>query len=96
LATSLYRAGDVDGAIAQLNEALRYEPKDANSLFDLGMIRLQAKGDGKGALAAWQRLLKSNPQLDADRKAAVQKLMADVLTTMGDRHQAEGARSDGR
>jgi predicted Zn-dependent protease len=91
LASSLYRSGDVDGAIAQLNEALRYDPKDANSLFDLGMIKLQGKQDGKGALAAWQRLLKSNPQLSADRKATVEKLMADVLTTLGDQQRIQGA-----
>lgn len=94
LASSLYRSGDADGAIAQLNRALSYEPKDANALFDLGIIKLQGKKDGKGALAAWQRLLKSNPQLDTDRKATVQRLMAEVMTTMGDRHISEGARSN--
>jgi cytochrome c-type biogenesis protein CcmH/NrfG len=94
LATSLYGSGDVNGAISQLNQALSYDPKDANSLFDLGMIRLQGKQDGKGAVAAWQQLLKSNPQLSADRKAAVQKLMADVMTTLGDQHGIEGARSN--
>lgn len=90
LAASLYRDGDVDGAMAQLNQALSYDPKDANSLFNLGMIRLQGKGDGKGAVAAWQRLLKSNPHLSADRKAEVQKLMADVLTSLGDQQAAKG------
>jgi cytochrome c-type biogenesis protein CcmH/NrfG len=95
LAASLYRAGDVDGAIAQLNQALKIDPKDANSLFDLGMIKLQGKQDGKGALAAWQQLLKSNPQLSADRKATVQKLMANVLTTMGEQRRIEGAESNG-
>lgn len=91
LASSLYRSGNVDGAIAQLNQALSYDPKDANALFNLGMIRLQAKADGKGAVAAWQKLLKSNPQLSADRKAEVQKLMADVLTSLGNQHGTEGA-----
>jgi cytochrome c-type biogenesis protein CcmH/NrfG len=94
LASSLYRGGDVDGAISQLNQALSYDPKDANSLFDLGMIRLQGKQDGKGALAAWQQLLKSNPQLSPERKATVQKLMADVLTTLADQHRIEGARGN--
>jgi cytochrome c-type biogenesis protein CcmH/NrfG len=92
LASSLYRSGDVDGAIAELNQALRYDPKDANTLFNLGTIRLQGKGDGRGALAAWQQLLKSNPQLSPDRKAAVQKLMADVMTTLGNQRGTEGAR----
>lgn len=90
LASSLYRSGDVDGAIAQLNEGLRYDPRDANSLFNLGMILMQGKGDGKGALAAWQRLLKSNPQLSADRRAEVQKLMADVMTTLAAQQAAKG------
>ena len=91
LASSLYRSGDVDGALDQLNQAVRYDPKDANSLFNLGMIRLQGKGDAKGALAAWQRLLKSNPQLGADRKAEVEKLIADVMTTLGNQQEVKGA-----
>jgi len=81
LASSLYRSGDVDGALAQLRLGLAYDPRDANSLFNLGMIRLQGQGDGQGAVAAWQQLLKSNPQLSEERKAEVQRLMADVLTT---------------
>jgi cytochrome c-type biogenesis protein CcmH/NrfG len=92
LAASLYRAGDVDGATAQLDQALKYDPRDANSLFNLGMIRLQGKRDGKGALAAWQQLLKSNPQLAPERKAMVQKLMADVLTTLADQPARQGKR----
>jgi cytochrome c-type biogenesis protein CcmH/NrfG len=78
MASCLYYNGDVDGAISQLQQSLQYDPKDANSLFNLGMIKWQGKQDTKGALAAWQELLKSNPQLSADRKAAVQKLIADV------------------
>ena len=92
LASSLYRNGDVEGAIKQLNQALAFDPKDANALFDLGMIKLQGKGDPKGALAAWQRLLKTNPQLSPERKATVMKLMADVMTMMGDQKGIETAR----
>jgi cytochrome c-type biogenesis protein CcmH/NrfG len=93
LASSLYRDGDIDGAIVQLNRALKNQPTDANAQFDLGMIKLQGKGDSKGALATWQRLLKTNPQLSPERKATVLKLMADVMTMMGDQHGIEGARS---
>jgi cytochrome c-type biogenesis protein CcmH/NrfG len=91
LAASLYRADDVDGAIDQLNQALRVDPQDANALFDLGMIKLHGKQDGKGALAAWQQLLKTNPQLSADRKATVQKLMASVMTMLSDQNGIQGA-----
>jgi len=94
LATSLYRSGDADGAIAQLNQALVEDPKDANALFNLGMIKLQAKQDSKGALAAWQRLLQLNPQLSADRKATVQKLIVEVAARQGDPAGIEGARSN--
>jgi cytochrome c-type biogenesis protein CcmH/NrfG len=78
LASCLYYDGDADGAISQLQQSLRYDPKDANSLFNLGMIKWQAKQDREGALDAWSELLKANPQLSADRKASVEKLMADV------------------
>lgn len=78
MASCLYYSGDVDGAISQLQQSLSNDPKDANSLFNLGMIMWQGKKDSKGAVAAWQQLLKSNPQLSADRKATVQKLIAEV------------------
>jgi cytochrome c-type biogenesis protein CcmH/NrfG len=78
MASCLYYNGDVDEAISQLQQSLHYDPKDANSLFNLGMIKWQGKQDSKGALAAWQQLLKANPQLSAERKATIQKLMADV------------------
>jgi cytochrome c-type biogenesis protein CcmH/NrfG len=91
LAASLYRSGDIDGAIAQLNNALTYDSNDANALFNLGMIKLQGKGDSKGAVAVWRQLLKSNPNLSPDRKATVMKLMADAMTMMGDQHRAANA-----
>jgi cytochrome c-type biogenesis protein CcmH/NrfG len=93
LAISMYRSGDVDGAIAQLNRALSYDAKDANALFDMGMIRLEAKQDRKGALAAWRELLKSNPELSAERKAAVQKMISDVQANAEDQSAAKGAQS---
>lgn len=78
LASCLYYDGEVEPAISQLQQALHYSPRDPNSLFNLGMMKWQGQKDTKGALAAWQELLKSNPQLSADRKAMVQKVMADV------------------
>ncbi len=94
LAISLYSNGDVDGAIAQLNQALAHDPRYADALFNLGMIKLQGKQDGKGALAAWQQLLKSNPQLSADRKAIVQKQIADVQAMLSGQTTPHGARSN--
>ncbi|HEY2860964.1 MAG TPA: tetratricopeptide repeat protein [Terracidiphilus sp.] len=81
LASSLYRGGDPDAAIVQLNAALAVNPSDANSLFNLGLVKWEGKQDGSGALAAWKLLLKSNPQLAPERKATVQKLMNQVQTS---------------
>jgi cytochrome c-type biogenesis protein CcmH/NrfG len=78
MASCLYYDGDADGAITQLEQSLKIDPKDANSLFNLGMIKWKGKNDAKGAVAAWEQLLKSNPHLEADRKAQVEKLMADA------------------
>ena len=78
LASCLFYNGDADGAIKQLQQSLTYDPKDANSLFNLGVIRMQAKNDPSGAVTAWQQLLKLNPTLDGGRKAAVEKLIAQA------------------
>ena len=76
----MYYSGDVDGAIGQLHQALQYHPKDADSLFNLGMIKWQGKQDAKGALAAWHELLQSNSQLSPEQKAQVTKVIADAQT----------------
>lgn len=78
LASVLYYQGDVDGAIKQLTQATTDNPKDANSLFNLGMVRWKGKNDTKGALSAWTQLLKTNPQLEPAKKAQVEKLMAEI------------------
>lgn len=77
-ASCLYYSGDADGAIAQLQQALQVDPNDANSLFNLGMIRWKGKNDSNGAKQAWNQLLKSNPKLPSDKKAQVEKLIAEA------------------
>lgn len=78
MATCLYYDGNVDGALAQIEQALKDDPKNANALFNLGVIRLDAKKDKPGAVSAWQELLKSNPALDPKKKNAVQKMIAEA------------------
>jgi cytochrome c-type biogenesis protein CcmH/NrfG len=78
MASCLYYDGNVDGALAQLEQSLKDDPKNANALFNLGMIRLDAKKDPKGAVSAWQQLLKLNPALEDDKKAAVEKMIAEA------------------
>jgi len=76
MASCLYYSGDVDGALAQLQQSLKYAPRDANSLFNLGMIRWKGKNDAVGAVAAWQELLRTNPNLD--RKPVVEQMIAEA------------------
>jgi cytochrome c-type biogenesis protein CcmH/NrfG len=78
MASCLYYNGDVDGAIGQLQQALKVSPNDANSLFNLGMIRWKGKNDSAGAVQAWQQLLKSNPKLENAKKAQVERVMAEA------------------
>jgi cytochrome c-type biogenesis protein CcmH/NrfG len=81
MASCLYYGGDVEGALSQLQQSLKYEPRDANSLFNLGMIRWKGKNDAVGAVAAWQELLKTNPKLD--RRPVVEQMIAEA------QHQAD-------
>jgi len=78
MASCLYYAGDVDGALKQLAQSLKDDPKNADSLFNLGMIRWQGKNDVSGAVTTWKQLLKLNPNLEEQKKAQVQRLIADA------------------
>lgn len=60
-ATAIWYTGDADTAIAEFNKALSYEPNKANTLFNLGVVKWQGKMDINGAVAAWQKLLDTNP-----------------------------------
>ena len=55
---------------------LKTNPKDVNALFNLGMIKYRAKNDSAGAIAAWQQLLKNNPNLD--RKPEVEQMITEA------------------
>ncbi|MGB7727170.1 MAG: tetratricopeptide repeat protein [Candidatus Acidiferrum sp.] len=79
MASCLYYSGDADGAVAQLNQVLKSNPKDANALFNIGMIKYRGKKDPAGAVAAWQQLLKANPNLD--RKPVVEQMIAEAKAT---------------
>ncbi|HEY2120878.1 MAG TPA: tetratricopeptide repeat protein [Candidatus Acidoferrum sp.] len=81
MASCLYYSGDVDSAMSELKQSLKYNPKDPNSLFNLGLIKWKGKNDPAGAIATWQELLKSNPNLD--RKQIVDQMIADAKASEG-------------
>ncbi len=73
-----YYSGDFDRAIATFEEGLKYSPNDVSTLYDLGVMKLQKKNDAKAAVALWERLLKNNPQLSADKRQQVEKMIVDA------------------
>ena len=81
LASCLYYQGDVDGAIAQLEKSLTYDPKHAGTLLNLGLILWKGKNDAVGAVASWQKLLKLYPNYE--HKDTVEKLIAEAKTHTG-------------
>ena len=61
LATAMYYAGRADDALAQFGRSLEIDPKHAQTLFNLGIVKRDARNDVKGAIEAWERLLASVP-----------------------------------
>jgi cytochrome c-type biogenesis protein CcmH/NrfG len=86
MASCMYYLGDVDGALAQLNKSLSYDPKHAGTLINIGIIKWKGKNDAKGAIASWQTLLKLNP--DFEGKKAVQNLIDEARQRPGTVDQA--------
>lgn len=76
MGTAYWYNGDADKAIAQFQKALTYDPTKADTLFNLGIVELQGKKDAKAAVAAWQKLLDTNPSYP--NKEKVLQLMADA------------------
>jgi cytochrome c-type biogenesis protein CcmH/NrfG len=75
-ATCMYYTGDVDGALAQLNQSLTYDPKHAGTLMNIGIIKWQGKNDVDGAVAAWEKLLQYHP--DFPQKDLVQQMLTQA------------------
>jgi tetratricopeptide (TPR) repeat protein len=59
-ARARFAAGDVPGAIADIEQTLKHEPRDFAALRTLAAIA-ESRKDWKGAYAAWQKLLAIDP-----------------------------------
>ncbi|OFW04734.1 MAG: hypothetical protein A3H96_09970 [Acidobacteria bacterium RIFCSPLOWO2_02_FULL_67_36] len=76
LGTALYYAGRPDEALAQLEKSVQANPAHGQTLYNIGIIKRDAKKDPKGAVEAWQRLLQVNP--DYPEAARVRTLIAET------------------
>jgi cytochrome c-type biogenesis protein CcmH/NrfG len=76
MATAIWYTGNADVAIAEFKKSLGYEPTNANTLFNLGIVLRQGKHDAAAAVTAWQKLLDSNPRYA--NKDKVQQMINDA------------------
>lgn len=74
MGTAYWYTGDADKAIAAMETSLKYRPGHPQTLFNLGWVRWQGKGDPKGAVEAWEKLLKANP--DYPQRQQVEQYIA--------------------
>ena len=64
LASARFFMNDIDGAIAEYDRVLKDDPKNANALFNRGIVKWQGKMDVNGAMADWELLLKQDPNYE--------------------------------
>ncbi len=74
MATAYWYSGNADKAIEAMQVSLKYRPGHPQTLFNLGWVKWQGKGDPKGAVEAWETLLKANPNYP--QKAQVEQYIA--------------------
>jgi cytochrome c-type biogenesis protein CcmH/NrfG len=74
LGTAYWYAGSPDKALADFQKSLKTRPNHAGTLFNMGIVKWQGKGDPAGAVAAWQELLKTNP--DYSQRRQVEEFIA--------------------
>lgn len=72
MATAYYYNGDPQRAAGEYEKVLKNHPNYPNTLFNLGIVRLDGLKDPKGAIDAWERLLRANPPADQAEKARQQ------------------------
>ena len=76
MATAYHFMGQSDRALQEYDQVLKIDGKHANALFNSGMVKWQDKQDMTGAIAAWKRLLQTNP--DYAQRDKVQQLIAQA------------------
>jgi len=76
MASCMYYTGNVNGALAELDKSLTYDSKHPGTLMNIGIIKWQGKNDVDGAIAAWQTLLKLNPNFP--QKEIIEHLITEA------------------
>lgn len=74
LGTAYWYSGNPVQAITEYEKALKAKPGYAPTLLNLGIVRMEGLGDNAAAIAAWEELLKKNPEYTERRR--VEELIA--------------------
>lgn len=75
------KLNDIDKAIAALNRAHAIDPKNPQVLYNLGYFEWQGKADPKAAIAAWETLLKVDP--NNPKRAQVEQMLTQAKKHLG-------------
>lgn len=76
MGTAYFYSGDSDTALAEFSKVSKANPKFENALFNTGMVKFQGKMDVDGAIAAWEQILKDNP--NHPKRADIERLIANA------------------
>lgn len=76
LAFIYVKLGDLDKAISTLDRARKLDPKNPKVLYNLGYFEWKGKADPKAAIAAWEALLKADP--NNPKRSEVEQMMAQA------------------
>ena len=71
-----FYSGDTDRALQEFDRSLKTDPKHSQTLFNVGVVKMNGKNDYKGAIAAWEELLKIDPNYQG--RAKVESLLAEA------------------
>jgi tetratricopeptide (TPR) repeat protein len=87
MGTAFWFMGNADRAIVEFDKALTDAPDNPNTLFNLGLVRWKGKMDAAGAIAAWEKLLATDPNYE--QKIQVEQMLGEVRNHVADQGVAK-------
>ena len=80
LGTAYWYGGFPEKAVQEYEKSLAIDPTHANTLFNMGVVQLEGMKNPRRAIAAWEKLLATNPQ--APQRQRAMELMAKARESM--------------
>lgn len=68
MGTALFYSGSPKEAVAEFEKSLKVDPNHAQTLFNMGVVKMDGLKDRAGAITAWKRLLDTNPNYPERQK----------------------------